>query len=156
MLPGNRFVATDATNIPTAIERVEGTPMDFRKPTLIGKRIEQDHPQLKVGKGYDHTWLVPDSMEKLNLAAVLRDPVSGRVMKIFTDQPGIQLYTGNYLDGSLIGHGDKPYAFRSGLCLETQVFPDSPNHQEDKSWPSCVLRPGSTYEHLTVHKFSVE
>ena len=109
-LPGAHFVATDETNIPTAIEKVAGTPMDFRKPTAIGKRIENKHQQLKVGKGYDHTWLVPSSEEKLNLAATLRDPASGRVLEIRTDQPGIQLYTGNYLDGTLVGHGGKPYA----------------------------------------------
>jgi aldose 1-epimerase len=155
-LPGAHFVATDETNIPTAIEKVAGTPMDFRKPTVIGKRIENKHQQLKVGKGYDHTWLVPSSEEKLNLAATLRDPASGRVLEIRTDQPGIQLYTGNYLDGTLVGHGGKPYAFRSGLCLETQVYPDSPNRQGEEGWKSCVLRPGETYRHLTVHKFRVD
>ena len=155
-LPGSHFVATDETNIPTAIQKVAGTPMDFRKPTAIGKRIENKHQQLKVGKGYDHTWLVPSSEEKLNLAAILRDPASGRVLEIRTDQPGIQLYTGNYLDGTLVGHGGKTYAFRSGLCLETQVYPDSPNRQGEEGWKSCVLRPGETYRHLTVHKFRVD
>ena len=155
-LPGAHFVATDETNIPTGVEKVDGTPMDFRKATAIGKRIENKHMQLKVGKGYDHTWLVPSTGEELSLAAILRDPASGRVLEIRTDQPGIQLYTGNYLDGTLVGHGGKRYAFRSGLCLETQVYPDSPNHQGEDGWRSCVLRPGETYRHLTVHKFRVD
>ena len=155
-LPGSKFVATDETNIPTSIASVDGTPMDFRKPSRIGARIEVDHEQLKFGKGYDHTWLVPDSNEDLNLAAILKDSVSGRVLEIRTDQPGIQFYAGNYLDGSITGHGGKTYPFRSGLCLETQVFPDSPNHQGEEGWQSCVLRPGETYRHKTVHKFLVD
>lgn len=157
-LPGNRFVATDETNIPTQITQVKSTPFDFRKPTPIGERIENDHIQLRYGKGYDHTWLVPSQKDEdgLAFAARLKDPKSGRVLEIFTDQPGIQIYTGNYLDGTLTGHGGKAYAFRSGMCLETQVFPDSPNHQGEKGWKSCVLRPGQKYTHTTVHKFLVD
>ena len=155
-LPADQYVATDETNIPVSIREVDGTPFDFRKPTVIGKRIEADQPQIKFGKGYDHTWVVNRKEEGLAHAATLRDPGSGRVMEIHTDQPGIQFYTGNYLDGSYQGQGGKVYPFRSGLCLETQVFPDSPNHQGQDGWKSCVLRPGETYTHLTVHKFKAE
>ena len=156
-LPGDKYVATDKTNIPTSLDDVSGTPFDFRKPTLIGKRIEADHPQIKFGKGYDHTWVVKRDGEGLAHAATLRDPGSGRVMEIHTDQPGIQFYTGNYLPGDItVGQGGKPYPFRSGLCLETQVFPDSPNHQGEEGWKSCVLRPGETYVHVTVHKFRTD
>lgn len=156
-LSADKYVATDETNIPVSIREVDGTPFDFRKPTLIGKRIESDQPQIKFGKGYDHTWVVNRKQEQgLAHAATLRDPGSGRVMEIHTDQPGIQFYTGNYLDGSYEGQGGKIYPFRSGLCLETQVFPDSPNHQGQDGWKSCVLRPGETYTHLTIHKFKTE
>jgi aldose 1-epimerase len=156
-LPADKYVATDETNIPVSIREVDGTPFDFRKPTSIGKRIESDQPQIKFGKGYDHTWVVNRKQEEgLAHAATLRDPGSGRVMEIHTDQPGIQFYTGNYLDGSYKGQGGKIYPFRSGLCLETQVFPDSPNHQDQDGWTSCVLRPGETYTHLTIHKFKTE
>jgi aldose 1-epimerase len=158
LLPGGQFVATDETNIPTAIQSVVGTPFDFRKYTRIGKRIEMDHEQLKFGKGYDHTWLVSPKKneEGLSHAATLRHQGSGRVMKIFTDQPGIQFYSGNYLDGTLIGHGGKPYALRSGMCLETQVFPDSPNRQDQEGWKSCILLPNQVYTHKTIHRFSAE
>jgi aldose 1-epimerase len=155
-LYADQYVATDETNIPTSIRDVEGTPFDFRKPTAIGERIEADQPQIKFGKGYDHTWVLGRKEEGLVHAATLRDPGSGRVMEIHTDQPGIQFYTGNYLDGSYQGQGGKVYPFRSGLCLETQVFPDSPNHQGQDGWKSCVLRPGETYTHLTIHKFKAE
>jgi aldose 1-epimerase len=156
-LPADQYVATDETNIPVSIREVDGTPFDFRKPTVIGKRIEADQPQIKFGKGYDHTWVVNRKEEGLAHAATLRDPGSGRVMEIHTDQPGIQFYTGNYLPGEITaGQGGKPYPHRSGLCLETQVFPDSPNHQGQDGWKSCVLRPGETYTHLTVHKFKAE
>lgn len=158
LLPGINFIATDETNIPTSISSVEGTPLDFRSFTKIGKRIESPHPQIKYGKGYDHTWVVGsnENADGLNHAATLRDPSTGRVLEIHTDQPGIQFYSGNYLDGTIIGHGGKPYPLRSGLCLETQVFPDSPNHQGQEGWKSCVLRSGDVYTHKTVHKFYAE
>ena len=156
-LYANQYVATDETNIPTSVDKVVGTPFDFRKATVIGKRIEADHPQIKYGKGYDHTWVVNQKKGKpLAHAATLRDPGSGRVMEIYTDQPGIQFYAGNYLDGTFKGQGGKVYPLRSGMCLETQVFPDSPNHQGEEGWQSCVLRPGETYRHKTVHKFLVD
>ena len=158
LLPGSKFVATDETNIPIGVSSVIGTPLDFRAFTKIGKRIESEHEQIKFGKGYDHTWLVADSKNDDGLfhAATLRDPSSGRVLEILTDQPGIQFYSGNYLDGSIVGHGGKPYPLRSGLCLETQVFPDSPNQQNKEGWKSCVLRPNELYTHRTVHRFYAE
>ncbi|MBO93511.1 MAG: galactose-1-epimerase [Opitutales bacterium] len=150
----DQFVATDDTNIPTSLADVNGTPMDFRKPHLIGTRINLEDEQLKFGLGYDHTWVIKRGEADLAHAITLHDPGSGRVLEIHTDQPGIQFYTGNYLDGSITGKSGKPYPHRSGLCLETQVFPDSPNHQGEEGWRSCVLRPGETYRHVTVHKFS--
>ena len=155
LLPGKQFVATDETNIPTDVTAVEGTPLDFTSFTRIGDRIESAHPQIKYGKGYDHTWLVGSvkNKEGLSHAATLRDPGSGRMLEIHTDQPGIQFYSGNYLDGSITGHGGKSYPLRSGLCLETQVFPDSPNRQGQDGWQSCVLRSGELYTHKTVHRF---
>ena len=158
-LYADEYVATDETNIPVSLSKVAGTPLDFTKPQIIGDRIEQSHEQLKFGKGYDHTWIINKggvSQDNLNHAATLRDPGSGRKMDIFTDQPGIQFYSGNYLDGTYLGQSGKPYPLRSGLCLETQVFPDSPNHQGEERWKSCVLKPGETYRHTTVHKFGVE
>ncbi len=155
-LPGSSIVATDSTNIPTSFQHVGGTPFDFRYPTLIGARIEGDHTQLIVGKGYDHTWVIPPAKENLAHAATLKDPASGRVLKLYTDQPGVQFYSGNYLDGTLTGSGGQPYPLRSGLCLEPQFYPDSPNHQGESGWKSCVLRPGETYRHLSVYEFSTE
>ena len=158
-LYADKLVATDETNIPVSISQVSGTPLDFSAPFVIGDRINQNHEQLKFGKGYDHTWVIrgtKNDNDGLKHAATLRDPGSGRKMDIYTDQPGIQFYSGNYLDGSFSGHSGKIYPLRSGLCLETQVFPDSPNHQGEDGWKSCVLKPGETYRHLTVHKFSVE
>lgn len=151
-----RFVATDETNIPTAVSPVKGTPLDFRAAHVIGDRINDDDEQLEFGKGYDHTWVIDRDGAGLAHAITLKDPDSGRVMDIFTDQPGIQFYSGNYLDGTITGKSGKPYPLRSGMCLETQVFPDSPNHQGEEGWQSCVLRPGETYRHVIVHKFRAE
>ena len=155
-LPGSSIVATDSTNIPVGLERVAGTPFDFRRSTRIGSRIDTDHPQIKFGKGYDHTWVVPESAQNPAHAATLYDPGTGRVLKLYTDQPGVQFYSGNYLDGTLAGSSGKIYPLRSGLCLEPQVFPDSPNHQGEAGWKNCVLRPGDTYSHLSVYEFSTK
>jgi aldose 1-epimerase len=155
VINANQFVATDDINIPTALTDVNGTPMDFREAHLIGARINQEDEQLTFGKGYDHTWVINRDAPGLAHAITLHDPGSGRVMEIHTDQPGIQFYTGNYLPGPEDPtQGGAPYLHRSGLCLETQVFPDSPNHQGEEGWRSCVLRPGETYKHVIVHKFS--
>jgi len=155
-LPGTSIVATDSSNIPTSLLPVAGTPFDFRNPKIIGSKINEEHPQIVVGKGYDHTWIVPESSEPLAYAATLKDPKSGRILKLYTNQPGVQFYSGNYLDGSLIGTSGQSYPYRSGLCLEPQVFPDSPNRQGKAGWKSCILRPGETYLHLSVYKFSAQ
>lgn len=145
------FLPTDQGLIPTGeITPVAGTPMDFTSPHAIGERIEADFEPLRFGAGYDHCWVLPQG-EDVRLAARVEDPKSGRVMEIFTDQPAIQCYVGNFLDGKLTGKGGASYGRRSGLCLETQKFPDSPNHP---NFPSCVLRPNQTYRHVLIHKFS--
>lgn len=153
-LHADRFVPTDATGIPNAgIQPVADTPMDFRRPRRIGDRINNDFEQLVFGKGYDHSWAVNGEPGTLRLAAELHDPESGRVMQIETDQPAIQFYTGNYLDGTTRGKGGIDYQHRTGLCLETQVFPDSPNQPK---LSNAVLRPGETYTHTMVHRFSTK
>ncbi len=155
LINADQFVATDETNIPTSLADVNGTPMDFRESTVIGARIESEDEQLTFGKGYDHTWVIKRDGPGLVHAITLRDPGSGRVLEIHTDQPGIQFYSGNYLPGpSDPTSGGAPFLHRSGMCLETQVFPDSPNHQGEEGWQSCVLRPGEKYKHVVVHKFS--
>jgi aldose 1-epimerase len=147
------WLPTDAGMIPTGeIAPVAGTPMDFTKPTVIRERSEQDFEALRIGNGYDHCWVVNGS-GGVRLAARLSDPKTGRVMEVHTDQPGVQFYAGNFLDGSVSGKRGVRYPRRSGLCLETQRFPDSPNKP---AFPSCVLRPGETYRHVMIHKFSAE
>ena len=127
---------------------VTGTPFDFRKEKRIGDNIDSDHPQLIFGNGYDHNFVLDSQKE---VAAVLYDPDSRRQLTIRTDQPGIQFYTANFLDGTIIGKTKKPYPFRSGLCLETQHFPDSPNHSH---FPSTILRPGQEFRSYTHWHFS--
>ena len=148
-----KFTPVDATLIPTGEERaVEGTPFDFTKPTAIGTRINQDDEQLKFGKGYDHNWVLDKSeYGGLQLAAEVFEPTSGRVLEILTTEPGIQFYSGNFLDGTAKGKGGQAYAYRTGLALETQHFPDSPNHP---NFPSTELKPGQTYRSTTVLRFS--
>jgi aldose 1-epimerase len=147
------YLPTDAGLIPTGeIAPVAGTPMDFTKPTAIGERVEADFEALKFGGGYDHAWVL-EKGAGVRLASRLKDPKSGRVMEISTDQPAIQFYGGNFLDGTVAGKGGVKYAKRSALCLETEGFPDSPNKP---NFPSPVLRPGQTYKHVMIHKFSAE
>jgi aldose 1-epimerase len=135
---------------------VEGTPFDFRDPTVIESRIRQGHPQLGYGRGFDHNWLLDRLGEDpLQPAARLEDPASGRVMEVLTTEPAIQFYSGNFLDGSLIGSGGQRYRQGDGLCLETQHSPDSPNRAQGPDWPSTVLRPGQVYRSSTLHRFSV-
>ena len=150
----DKYTPTDSTAIPTGIAGVEGTPFDFREATAIGKRIGNKNTQLEYGKGYDHNYVVNGKQGKLRPAAVVHDPKSGRVMEISSTEAGIQLYTGNFLDG-LDGKNGKKYVHRGALCLETQVFPDSPN-QTAAGYTKAVLRPGETYTQTTVHKFSVK
>ena len=143
----------DETSIPTGIAPVEGTPFDFRKPTQIGKRINEGNEQLKNGKGYDHNFVLKKTDDgKLMTAAVVTEPTSGRILTVKTTEPGIQFYTGNFLD-DLKGKGGKNYAHRSAFCLESQTFPDSPNQKE---FPSPVLRPGETYSQVTVYHFGLK
>ena len=152
-LNAGRFLPVDATLIPTAIAEVEGTPFDFRRPTPIAARIRSGAPQLMLARGYDHCWVIDGGGRgELVPAARLADPVSGRVMEIATTEPGIQFYSGNFLDGRLRGRQGRAYRQGDGVCLETQHFPDSPNRPE---FPSTVLRPGETFQSTTVHRFSV-
>jgi aldose 1-epimerase len=147
-----RFTPVDAGLIPTGeLKPVDGTPFDFRKSTAVGARIGADDPQLHLGRGYDHNWVLDSGGKKLAEAAEVYDPSSGRVLKVLTDQPGIQFYSGNFLDGSIKGKGGKPDVLHAALCLETQHFPDSPNHPD---FPTTELKPGQRYHTLTVYSFS--
>ncbi|GHT12323.1 aldose 1-epimerase [Bacteroidia bacterium] len=145
----------DASLIPTGeIASVEGTPLDFRTPTVIGARINNDDTQLKHGGGYDHNWIIDHKTAgDVTLAAALYEPESGRVMEVYTDQPGIQFYAGNFFDGKGIGKHGKPIAYRESLALETQKFPDSPNHA---NFPSTRLNPGEVYTQTCIYKFLVK
>jgi aldose 1-epimerase len=149
----DRFTPVDAGLIPTGeLRSVKGTPMDFTRPTTIGARIDQQDEQLVLGKGYDHNWVL-NSKGVLELAATVFEKTSGRVMEVDTTEPGVQFYTGNFLDGSIKGKGGRVYQQRYGLCLETQHFPDSPNKP---NFPSTVLKPGQKYTTTTVYKFSAK
>ena len=149
---GNRFLPTDAGSIPTGeLRRVAGTPFDFLTANAIGARINQDEEQLKFGNGYDHTWIVNGRPGTLRLAAIAYEPTSGRVMQVWTTEPGMQFYTGNFLDGTLTGKAGKLYPRRSGFCFETQHYPDSPNHP---AFPTTTLKTGATYKSTTVYRFS--
>jgi len=151
-LHASRFTPVDAGLIPTGVLKPVGsTPFDFRKPTEVGARINANDEQLHLGHGYDHNWVLDGGGGKLAEAAEVYDPGSGRVMKVLTDQSGIQFYSGNFLNGSIKGKGGKPLEFRSALCLETQHFPDSPNHPD---FPATELKPGETYHTVTVYSFS--
>jgi len=153
MLNADRFTPVDSTLIPTGkIEPVAGTPFDFRKAMEIGSRIGQDDEQLKFGRGYDHNFVVNHPGDLSAIAARVEDPDSGRVLEVHTDQPGIQFYTGNFLDGSVSGIGG-PFTHRSALCLETQHYPDSPNQP---NFPSTVLRAGQRFHSVTIFQFLTE
>lgn len=152
-LHADHYLPTDAGLIPTGeIAPVAGTPMDFTKPTVIGERIDADFEALKLGNGYDHAWVLRKA-EGVRPAARVKDPKTGRVMEVSTDQPAVQFYAANFLDGKVIGKGGVAYAKRSAFCLETEGFPDAPNQP---SFPSTVLSPGESYEHKLVFKFSAE
>ena len=153
-IDADRYTPVDDTLIPTGeLAPVQGTPFDFRQPTAIGARIDQDNPQLKNGKGYDHNWVLTRKGTGLQHAARLTDPKSGRTMDVATTEPGLQFYSGNFLDGTIKGKAGHVYAHRSGLCLETQHFPDSPNKP---NFPSTILQPGKAYQSRTVFTFSVK
>jgi aldose 1-epimerase len=152
-IEADAFTPVDGTLIPTGEERpVEGTPFDFRRPVAIGARIDAADPQLKAGGGYDHNYVLRGKMGELRLAARVVEPKSGRVLEVLTTEPGLQFYSGNFLDGKVVGKSGKPYVRRGAFCLEAQHFPDSPNRPE---WPSVVLRSGQTYRQTTVYRFTV-
>ncbi|MCX6229723.1 MAG: galactose mutarotase [Bacteroidia bacterium] len=155
MINADHFTPVDPTLIPTGkLEPVKGTPFDFTTPATVGSRINDKHEQLTFGLGYDHNFVLnKEKDQKISLAASVYDPISGRFMQVFTNEPGVQFYCGNFLKGKEIGKENKPYGFRSALCLETQHFPDSPNHPE---FPSVVLRPGQIYSSACMYKFSVK
>ncbi len=154
MMPAERFTPVDSTLIPTGeLRPVAGTPFDFRKPTAIGARINQDDEQLKFGKGYDHNWVYDKPPGKLTLLARVTEPTSGRVMEVWSTEPGLQFYSGNFLDGTITGKGGWVYQFRHGFCMEPQHYPDSPNKPH---FPSTVLRPGQVYRNTIIYKFSVK
>jgi len=154
MINASRFTPVDAGLIPTGeLRSVKGTPMDFTQFAGIGTRIDQQDEQLTFGRGYDHNWVLNNATGKLAVAARAYEPVSGRVMEVLTTEPGIQFYSGNFLDGSITGKGGQVYKQRYGFCLETQHFPDSPNKP---GFPSTVLKPGQKYETTTIYKFLVK
>lgn len=154
LINAGRYTPVDATLIPTgALAPVAGTPFDFRQPTAIGARIDADHPQLRHGRGYDHNWVLNRDAGGVSLAARVVEPTTGRTLDVRTTEPGMQVYTGNFLDGTITGKGGRVYRRRYGFCLETQHFPDSPNQP---AFPSTVLRPGDTYRSRTEFAFGVQ
>ena len=154
MINADSFTPIDETSIPTGeLKPVEGTPFDFRKPKKIGLDIDDDNQQLRNGQGYDHNFVLNGKAGTLRLVATAVDPSTGRVLEVLTEEPGVQLYTGNFLDGSITGKNGIVYGYRHGFCLETQHYPDSPNHP---NFPSTVLNPGEKYHTTTIYKFSVE
>jgi aldose 1-epimerase len=153
-LDADKYTPVDATLIPTGeLAPVAGTPFDFTKPTAIAKRIDVENEQLKFAWGYDHNWIIRGNAGTLRPAAHVLDPATGRVLEVLTDQPGVQFYTGNHLDGTLTGKSGKKYIKRSGFCLETQHYPDSPNHP---NFPSTELKPGQTFHSVTEFVFSAQ
>ena len=147
----SNITPVDNTLIPTGeIMPVENTPFDFKKSKPVGQDIDADNEQIKFGKGYDHNWILDESDEKMKLAASLYEPKSGRVVEVYTTEPAIQFYTGNFLDGSITGKNNIVYKHRSGLCLETQHYPDSPNQPE---FPSTLVSPNEDYISVTKFKF---
>ena len=154
MINADQFVPVNRTLIPTGeLKDVEGTPFDFTSPTTVGSRIQEDNEQLRYGQGYDHCWVVKGNNGELRLAATVYEPNSGRFMEVHSTEPGIQFYSGNFLDGSLTGSRDVVYKHRYGLALETEHYPDAPNQPD---FPSVELNPGETYHTQTIYKFSTK
>jgi len=152
-IDADRFTPVDRTLIPTGeLRPVAGTPFDFTKATVVGARIDQKDEQIQFGNGYDHNWVLNHTSGTMGLAARVSDPSSGRVLEVSTTEPGVQFYTGNFLDGTVTGKGGRVYQKRTGLCLETQHFPDSPNHP---AFPTTTLEPGQTYATMTTFAFRV-
>jgi aldose 1-epimerase len=153
-IAASHFTPVDSSLIPTGeVRGVAGTPFDFRTATPIGARINDDNQQLRLAGGYDHNWVLEHAADSLGLAARVYEPTSGRVLEVSTTEPGIQFYTGNFLDGTITGKQGRRYPRRSALTLETQHYPDSPNHP---AFPSTLLRPGETYRSTTVYRFSTQ
>ncbi|MDM7997049.1 MAG: aldose epimerase family protein [Acidobacteriota bacterium] len=154
MIEADGITPVDKGLIPTGqIMNVANTPMDFRTPMAIGAHINDANEQLEFGRGYDHNWVLRGEAGKVRKVAELYDATSGRLMSVYTDQPGLQFYSGNFLDGSARGKNGIAYQQRSGLCLETQAFPDTPNKPQ---FPSATLRPGQTYRQTTIYQFSTQ
>lgn len=150
----DKFTPVNEHLIPTGeLEPVAGTPFDFLTPTAIGARINQDDEQLKFAKGYDDNWVLNHPAGEDGLAARVKDPVSGRVLTVYTTAPGIQFYTGNFLNGTIQGKGGQVYQYRNAFCMEPQDYPDAPNHP---AFPSSELKPGETYQSMILYKFSAE
>jgi|SRR4051812_9366075 len=154
MLNADRFTPVDENIIPTGeLRPVKNTPFDFTKATAIGARINADDEQIKLGRGYDHNFVINRESSKLELTARVLEPETGRVLEVYTTEPGVQFYSGNFLNGKLTGKNGHAYQQRDGFALETQHYPDSPNHPE---FPNTILRPGKTYRSETIYKFSVK
>lgn len=152
-IKADRYTPVDAGLIPTGeLASVEGTPFDFRKATTIGARVDADHPQIKAGGGYDHNMVFTRAGGDMEQVVSVHEPTTGRTMTVATTQPGVQFYTGNFLDGTITGKGGKVYPKRAGFCLETQHFPDTPNKPE---FPTTLLKPGETYKQSTAYTFGV-
>lgn len=156
-IDADSYTPIDGTMIPTGeLRSVEGTPFDFRTAKPIGRDLGADHHQLQIGKGYDHNFVLNREVragDGLTLAAWVLEPTSGRVMEVLTDEPGLQFYSGNFLDGGTIGKSGKPYGFRGAFCLETQHFPDSPNQE---GFPSTLLKPGEMYQSTCIYRFKTD
>lgn len=154
MINASRFTPVDARLIPTgALESVEGRPFDFRNPASIESRLDFSNPQIRLGGGFDHNWVLDKEAEgMLTKAAQVYEPRSGRLLEVFTTEPGMQFYGGNYFDGTMHGKNGRPYIRNCAFALETQHFPDSPNHPD---FPSTVLRPGQEYTQTCIYKFSI-
>jgi aldose 1-epimerase len=153
-IEADRFTPVDQGLIPTGVlQPVTGTPFDFRTPTAIGARIDATNRQLQYAGGYDHNFVLSKAPGTLGLAARVTDPASGRVLEVSTTEPGVQFYSGNFLDGHLVGKSNRPYVKRAAFCVETQHFPDSPNKPD---FPSTIVRPGKDYQSQTVFRFGVE
>jgi aldose 1-epimerase len=151
-IDADRFTPVDETLIPTGeLRSVEGTPFDFRQPTAIGARIKQDDRQLKFGNGYDHNYVLNHPMGRLDVIAQVSEPTTGRVLEVLSTEPGLQFYTGNFLDGTITGKGGQVYNFRNAFCMEPQHFPNSPNQSD---FPSTALRPGQVYHNTIIFRLS--
>jgi len=154
MLNADKFTPVDKNLIPTGeLRPVKGTPFDFTKPMKIGARIDDNYEQLVLGHGYDHNFIINRKGEGMTLAARVYEPSTGRVLEVSTTQPGVQFYSGNFLDGSVTGKDGHVYKRRFGFCLETQHYPDSPNHPD---FPNTILKPGETFHQKTIFKFSAK